>query len=73
VSREKKEEKMEQMRKAQEGPEGVPIFNIYVRSPNGARQWFPCGSFAGDQNAIQLVKASMGGFMSGMYKDTLDK
>ena len=73
VQREKQEQRAAEMRKAQEISDKVPVFNIYVRSPNGAKQWFQCGQFAGDESAKALVKAAFGGFMSGMYKDTLNK
>lgn len=41
------------------GPDGFPIFNLFVRTNQGAKIWYPCGSFKGDEvsNRCSPLKA----------------
>ncbi|GMH62321.1 hypothetical protein TrRE_jg5368, partial [Triparma retinervis] len=46
----------EQMIEAQSvGPDGIPIFNMFVKSASGAGMWYPCGSFKGDERTKALI------------------
>ena len=63
----------EQMMAANEvGPDGIPVFNMFVKSGTGAGMWYPCGSFKGDERTKALVESMKGGFLSGMAKNQLD-
>merc|ERR1719506_1212495 len=56
----------EQMIEAQSvGADGIPIFNMYVKSSKGAGMWYPCGSFKGDERTKALID-SQDGFLGGM-------
>lgn len=50
---------------------GVPYFDLFVRSPNSI--WYPAGAMQGDDKAKGLVESYMGGFLSGLSKDGIDK
>ena len=54
------------------GADGIPIFNMYVKSAGGGGIWYPCGSFKGDERTKALVESMKGGFLSGMAKNQLD-
>jgi hypothetical protein len=55
------------------GPDGLPIFNLFVRTKTGARMWYPCGSFKGDQRSAALAKNyANGGLLSGVSKKQID-
>ena len=63
----------EQMMDAQNvGPDGIPIFNMYVKSPTGAGMWYPCGSFKGDERTKALID-SQDGILGGMAKKQLEQ
>ncbi|GMI44081.1 hypothetical protein TrCOL_g9302 [Triparma columacea] len=63
----------EQMMDAQNvGPDGIPIFNMYVKSPTGAGMWYPCGSFKGDERTKALIE-SQDGILGGMAKKQLEQ
>mmetsp|Transcript_20022 Transcript_20022/g.33240 ORF Transcript_20022/g.33240 Transcript_20022/m.33240 type:complete len:200 (-) Transcript_20022:88-687(-) len=54
------------------GADGLPIFNLYVRSPR-ANMWYPCGSFKGDDRSKALCQNyADDGLFSGMAKKQLD-
>lgn len=63
----------EQMMEAQRpGPDGLPVFNLFVRSPR-ANMWYPCGSFKGDERSSALCSSWRdGGLLSGVSKKQLD-
>eukprot|EP00546_Thalassionema_frauenfeldii_P005951 CAMPEP_0178914978 /NCGR_PEP_ID=MMETSP0786-20121207/11749_1 /TAXON_ID=186022 /ORGANISM="Thalassionema frauenfeldii, Strain CCMP 1798" /LENGTH=159 /DNA_ID=CAMNT_0020587993 /DNA_START=242 /DNA_END=721 /DNA_ORIENTATION=+ len=63
----------EQMVEAQKpGPDGLPVFNLFVRSGK-ANMWYPCGSFKGDDRSKALCTTyADGGFFSGISKKQLD-
>ena len=65
-------EYMEQQQMAQGDDDGVPTFNIFVRSQK-AKVWYPCGALKGDPKATALVNAWQGNFLRGLYKSQLDK
>lgn len=63
----------EQMLEAQSvGADGIPVFNMFVKSGGPSGMWYPCGSFKGDERTKALVESSKGGFLSGMAKNQLD-
>mmetsp|Transcript_6077 Transcript_6077/g.17267 ORF Transcript_6077/g.17267 Transcript_6077/m.17267 type:complete len:215 (+) Transcript_6077:147-791(+) len=63
----------QQMRAASvPGDDGLPVFNLYVRSKS-QKIWYPCGSFKGDDRSAALAKSySEGGMLSGISKKQLD-
>merc|ERR1712127_762261 len=63
----------EQMMDAQKpGPDGLPVFNLYVRSPR-ANMWYPCGSFKGDDRSSALCASYRDdGLLAGISKNQLD-
>mmetsp|Transcript_12334 Transcript_12334/g.12414 ORF Transcript_12334/g.12414 Transcript_12334/m.12414 type:complete len:205 (+) Transcript_12334:91-705(+) len=69
-----KRQRMMQQRQevTQKMPTDVPLFDIFVRPKSGGI-WLPCGSIAGDKRAASICDAWGSGFMSDMYKNTLDK
>mmetsp|Transcript_5435 Transcript_5435/g.10867 ORF Transcript_5435/g.10867 Transcript_5435/m.10867 type:complete len:224 (-) Transcript_5435:135-806(-) len=63
----------EQMIEAQTvGADGIPIFNMFVKSSKGAGMWYPCGSFKGDERTKALVD-SQDGLLGGMAKKQLEQ
>jgi len=55
------------------GADGLPVFNLYVRTPV-ANMWYPCGSFKGDDKSKALCKNYVDdGLLSGISKSQLDK
>jgi len=55
------------------GPDGFPVFNLYVRTPR-ANMWYPCGSFKGDDRSKALCTSyADGGIFAGMAKKQLDE
>ena len=54
------------------GPDGIPIFNMYVKSAGGAGMWYPCGSFKGDESTKSLVD-SQDGFLGGLASKQLEQ
>uniref|UniRef100_A0A7S1UEU0 Uncharacterized protein n=1 Tax=Phaeomonas parva TaxID=124430 RepID=A0A7S1UEU0_9STRA len=70
--REQMREYMEQQEQMKNSEDGLPVFNIFVRSKK-AGIWYPCGSMKGDQASQALVNAYQGKFMRNMYKGQLDK
>ncbi len=57
----------------QPGADGLPVFNLFVRT-KVAKQWYPCGSFKGDERSAALAKSyADGGMFSGMSKSQMDK
>ena len=73
----KKQQEMAQMRQqmiesSQPGDDGLPVFNLFVRTKIG-NVWYPCGSFKGDDRSAALAKSwSDGGMLSGISKKQLD-
>jgi len=73
----KRQKEVSQMRQEMEaaqqpGSDGLPVFNLFVRSPVG-NMWYPCGSFKGDDKSAALATSWRdNGFMSGMSKNQLD-
>ena len=54
------------------GDDGLPIFNLFVRT-KVANVWYPCGSFKGDDRSAALAKGwADGGIFAGMSKKQLD-
>mmetsp|Transcript_2372 Transcript_2372/g.3321 ORF Transcript_2372/g.3321 Transcript_2372/m.3321 type:complete len:216 (-) Transcript_2372:461-1108(-) len=66
-------EMREQMMEAQKpGADGLPVFNLYVRTER-ANMWYPCGSFKGDDRSAALcANYRDNGFLSGISKNQLD-
>mmetsp|Transcript_3827 Transcript_3827/g.5016 ORF Transcript_3827/g.5016 Transcript_3827/m.5016 type:complete len:220 (-) Transcript_3827:132-791(-) len=62
-----------QMMDAQKpGADGLPVFNLFVRTPR-ANMWYPCGSFKGDDKSAALCSNYRDdGFLSGISKNQLD-
>eukprot|EP00980_Cylindrotheca_fusiformis_P008396 scaffold1775_cov83-Cylindrotheca_fusiformis.AAC.5 len=73
----KKQQEMAAMQKemmaAQKpGSDGLPVFNLFVRTKR-ANVWYPCGSFKGDDRSAALAKSySEGGMLAGVSKKQLD-
>jgi len=73
----KKQKEMAEMRgqmmeASQAGADGLPVFNLFVRTDK-ANMWYPCGSFKGDERSAALAKSySEDGFLSGISKKQLD-
>ena len=63
----------EQMLSAQRpGPDGLPVFNLFVRTKR-ANMWYPCGSFKGDDRSAALCASWRdNGFFAGVSKKQLD-
>ena len=73
----KKQMEMAEMREqmisaSQPGDDGMPVFNLFVRTKL-ANVWYPCGSFKGDDRSAALAKSwADGGLLSGISKKQLD-
>ena len=73
----KRQQEMAQMRDqmmaaSKPGDDGLPIFNLFVRT-KVANVWYPCGSFKGDDRSAALAKGwADGGIFAGMSKKQLD-
>mmetsp|Transcript_93227 Transcript_93227/g.268443 ORF Transcript_93227/g.268443 Transcript_93227/m.268443 type:complete len:206 (-) Transcript_93227:15-632(-) len=73
----KKQQEMAEMRRqimeaSQPGSDGLPVFNLFVRTKR-QNIWYPCGSFKGDERSAALAKSySDGGMLSGISKKQLD-
>lgn len=73
----KKQQEMAEMRRqimeaSQPGTDGLPVFNLFVRTKR-QNIWYPCGSFKGDERSAALAKSySEGGMLSGISKKQLD-
>mmetsp|Transcript_16877 Transcript_16877/g.24726 ORF Transcript_16877/g.24726 Transcript_16877/m.24726 type:complete len:210 (-) Transcript_16877:264-893(-) len=73
----KQQKKMQEVRENMEaastpGQDGMPIFNLFVRSPKG-NMWYPCGSFKGDEKSAALAASWRdGGLLSTISKNQLD-
>jgi len=39
------------------GADGFPIFNLFVRTNEGAGIWYPCGGFKGDERSKALCES----------------
>mmetsp|Transcript_49589 Transcript_49589/g.57904 ORF Transcript_49589/g.57904 Transcript_49589/m.57904 type:complete len:224 (+) Transcript_49589:55-726(+) len=67
------QEMKEQMANSQTpGPDGLPVFNMFVRSKS-AKVWYPCGSFRGDDGSKTLAMSWRDdGLLSGVSKNQLD-
>jgi len=64
--------RQQMMAASKPGPDGLPVFNLFVRTPR-ANMWYPCGSFKGDDRSKALCTTYRDqGFMSGMAKKQLD-
>jgi len=63
----------QQMMEAQNpGADGLPVFNLYVRT-KVANMWYPCGSFKGDDRSAALASNYRdNGLLSGISKKQLD-
>merc|ERR1712127_140243 len=63
----------EQMMESQRaGPDGLPVFNLFVRTPR-ANMWYPCGSFKGDDRSAALCASYRDdGLLAGVSKNQLD-
>ncbi|GFH55134.1 hypothetical protein CTEN210_11610 [Chaetoceros tenuissimus] len=63
----------EQMMEAQRpGADGLPVFNLYVRTQR-ANMWYPCGSFKGDDRSAALCASYRdNGLLAGISKNQLD-
>jgi len=63
----------ENMMEAQKpGSDGLPVFNLYVRSPR-ANLWYPCGSFKGDNRSQALcTNYKDNGWLADISKQQLD-
>ena len=49
------------------GSDGIPIFNMYVKSQGGGGIWYPCGSFKGDERTkVRGAKDGQGAKDGGM-------
>mmetsp|Transcript_11499 Transcript_11499/g.42932 ORF Transcript_11499/g.42932 Transcript_11499/m.42932 type:complete len:210 (-) Transcript_11499:140-769(-) len=70
--REQMRDFMDQQEQAQQGDDGVPTFNLFVRSKK-AGIWYPCGALKGDARSTALVNAWQGKFLRGLYKSQLDR
>ncbi|KAL9179046.1 hypothetical protein ACHAXT_000088 [Thalassiosira profunda] len=54
------------------GPDGLPVFNLFVRTPL-KNMWYPCGSFKGDEKSAALCQSyADDGMLSGISKNQLD-
>ncbi|KAL7529063.1 hypothetical protein ACHAXR_002777 [Thalassiosira sp. AJA248-18] len=54
------------------GPDGLPVFNLFVRTPL-KNMWYPCGSFKGDEKSAALCQNYVDdGLLSGISKNQLD-
>jgi len=54
------------------GEDGLPVFNLFVRTPT-ANMWYPCGSFKGDDRSAGLASNYKDdGFLAGISKKQLD-
>eukprot|EP00581_Thalassiosira_minuscula_P012424 CAMPEP_0183725582 /NCGR_PEP_ID=MMETSP0737-20130205/20819_1 /TAXON_ID=385413 /ORGANISM="Thalassiosira miniscula, Strain CCMP1093" /LENGTH=216 /DNA_ID=CAMNT_0025956615 /DNA_START=95 /DNA_END=745 /DNA_ORIENTATION=+ len=54
------------------GPDGLPVFNLFVRTPL-KNMWYPCGSFKGDEKSAALCENyATDGFLSSISKNQLD-
>lgn len=73
----KKQKEMQAMRETmmdaqKPGQDGLPVFNLYVRTKVG-NMWYPCGSFAGDDRSAALCSSWRDdGFLAGISKNQLD-
>eukprot|EP00538_Stauroneis_constricta_P007189 CAMPEP_0119557612 /NCGR_PEP_ID=MMETSP1352-20130426/9234_1 /TAXON_ID=265584 /ORGANISM="Stauroneis constricta, Strain CCMP1120" /LENGTH=216 /DNA_ID=CAMNT_0007604749 /DNA_START=23 /DNA_END=673 /DNA_ORIENTATION=- len=73
----KKQQEMKEMRDqmieaSKAGPDGLPVFNLFVRTKR-ANMWYPCGSFKGDERSAALAKSyAEDGLLSGISKKQLD-
>lgn len=54
--------------------DGMPVFNLFVQTEL-KNIWFPCGQFAGDANAKQLIDGWIANQLGlgGMAKDSVDR
>lgn len=66
-------EMRDQMMDAQKpGADGLPVFNLFVRTQR-ANMWYPCGSFKGDDRSAALCTSYRdNGFLSSISKNQLD-
>lgn len=54
------------------GADGLPVFNLFVRTPL-KNMWYPCGSFKGDDKSAALCQSyAADGLFSGISKNQLD-
>lgn len=54
------------------GPDGFPVFNLFVRTPL-KNMWYPCGSFKGDEKSAALAQNFVDdGLLAGISKNQLD-
>jgi len=54
------------------GADGLPVFNLYVRT-SMKNMWYPCGSFKGDDKSRALCQNYVDdGMLSGISKNQLD-
>lgn len=54
------------------GPDGFPVFNLFVRTEL-KNMWYPCGSFKGDEKSAALCQNYVDdGFLAGISKKQLD-
>lgn len=62
-----------QMAAAQKpGADGLPVFNLYVRTKK-ANVWYPCGSFKGDDRSAALCSNYRDdGLLAGISKKQID-
>ncbi|GAX12811.1 hypothetical protein FisN_15Hh290 [Fistulifera solaris] len=73
----KKAQELSQMRQemiaaSQAGDDGLPVFNLFVRTKRG-NMWYPCGSFKGDDRSAALTKSwADNGLLAGISKKQLD-
>lgn len=63
----------EAMMAAQDPKDGKPVFNLFVRSKQGAQMWYPCGSFKGDERSAALAQSYRdGNLLASVSKNQLD-
>jgi len=64
--------RQEMMDNQKYGADGVPVFNLFVRTPL-KNMWYPCGSFKGDEKSAALAQNYVDdGMLSGISKNQLD-
>jgi len=72
-----KQKELVEMRKqmiaaSKPGSDGLPVFNLFVRSKK-QKMWYPCGSFKGDDRSAGLAKNYADkNLLAGISKSQLD-
>eukprot|EP00640_Fibrocapsa_japonica_P007939 CAMPEP_0113943734 /NCGR_PEP_ID=MMETSP1339-20121228/27146_1 /TAXON_ID=94617 /ORGANISM="Fibrocapsa japonica" /LENGTH=149 /DNA_ID=CAMNT_0000948679 /DNA_START=323 /DNA_END=772 /DNA_ORIENTATION=- /assembly_acc=CAM_ASM_000762 len=64
--------KQQQYEQAFRAKDGLPTFQIFVRSAV-AQVWYPVAGFKGDNRAKALVEAYMSGFLSNLYEGQIKR